>query len=106
MQVKADDCQLVQHIEARANKMAWHPSNFYMAVKYPCEASAQGNLKAQICWEILFNQGYGSSRNFEAAYRWFSTLWWLIKPLTKKRKITGKLAKKMPNSVMAFAHEC
>lgn len=154
--VKADDCQLVQDIEARANKMALPSYQFLygdmlayavcvdrnvelgvyymrqaaqqglaaaleqlgryydtgrlvqkdktMAVMYLREASAQGNLKAQLRLVNLFNQGYGSPRDFEDAYRWLFHSMVADKATHKKvEQALAKLAQKMPDSVVARA---
>jgi hypothetical protein len=154
--VKADDCQLVQDIEARANKMALPSYQFlygdmlaygvcvdrnvelgvyYMrksaeqglagaleqlgryydigrlvqadktqAIVYLREASAQGHLKAQLRLVNLFNEGYGSPRDFEDAYRWLFNSMVADKSMHKKVEHTlAKLAEKMPDSVVARA---
>jgi len=154
--VKADDCQLVQDIEARANKMALPSYQFLygdmlayavcvdrnvelgvyymrqaaqqglaaaleqlgryydigrlvqkdkaMAVTYLREASAQGNLKAQLRLVNLFNQGFGSPRDYEDAYRWLFHSMVADKATHKKvEQALAKLAQKMPDSVVARA---
>ena len=154
--VKADDCQLVQDIEARANKMALPSYQFLygamlayavcvdrnvelgvyymrqaaqqglgaalqhlgrsydvghlvqqdkaMAVTYLREASAQGNLKAQMRLVNLFNQGYGSPRDYEDAYRWLFHSMVADKATHKKiENLLAKLAEKMPDSVVERA---
>ncbi|KTD98453.1 MULTISPECIES: tetratricopeptide repeat protein [unclassified Pseudoalteromonas] len=154
--VKADDCQLVQDIEARANKMALPSYQFLygdmlaynvcvernvelgvyymrksaeqglaaaleqlgryydtgrlvqqdkaMAITYLREASAQGNLKAQLRLVKLFNDGYGSPRDFEDAYRWLFNSMVADKATHKKiESALTKLAQKMPNSVVERA---
>jgi len=154
--VKADDCQLVQDIEARANKMALPSYQFLygdmlaynvcvernvklgvyymrksaeqglaaaleqlgryydtgrlvqqdkaMAIKYLREASAQGNLKAQLRLVKLFNDGYGSPRDFEDAYRWLFNAMVADKATHKKiENALTKLAQKMPASVVERA---
>jgi TPR repeat protein len=154
--VKADDCQLVQDIEARANKMALPSYQFLygdmlaynvcvernvelgvyymrksaeqglaaaleqlgryydtgrlvqqdkaMAITYLREASAQGNLKAQLRLVKLFNDGYGSPRDFEDAYRWLFNSMVADKAMHKKiESALTKLAQKMPNSVVERA---
>jgi len=154
--VKADDCQLVQDIEARANKMALPSYQFLygdmlayavcvdrnvelgvfymrqaaqqglsaaleqlgryydtgrlvqkdkaMAVIYLREASAQGSLKAQMRLVSLFNQGYGSPRDYEDAYRWLFHSMVADKTTHKKvEQALAKLAQKMPDSVVARA---
>lgn len=154
--VKADDCQLVQDIEARANKMALPSYQFLygdmlaynvcvernvklgvyymrksaeqglaaaleqlgryydtgrlvqqdkaMAIKYLREASAQGNLKAQLRLVKLFNDGYGSPRDFEDAYRWLFNAMVADKATHKKiESALTKLAQKMPASVVERA---
>ncbi len=154
--VKADDCQLVQDIEARANKMALPSYQFLygdmlaynvcvernvelgvyymrksaeqglaaaleqlgryydtgrlvqqdkaMAIKYLREASAQGNLKAQLRLVKLFNDGYGSPRDFEDAYRWLFNAMVADKATHKKiENALTKLAQKMPDSVVERA---
>ena len=154
--VKADDCQLVQDIEARANKMALPSYQFLygdmlaynvcvernvelgvyymkkaaqqglaaaleqlgryydtgrlvqkdkaMAITYLREASAQGNLKAQLRLVNLFNEGYGSPRDFEDAYRWlFNSMVADKATHTKIERALAKLAQKMPSSVVARA---
>jgi len=154
--VKADDCQLVQDIEARANKMALPSYQFLygdmlayavcvdrnvelgvyymrqaaqqglaaaleqlgryydtgrlvqedkaMAVTYLREASAQGNLKAQLRLVNLFNQGFGSPRDYEDAYRWLFHSMVADKATHKKvAQALAKLAQKMPDSVVARA---
>lgn len=154
--VKADDCQLVQDIEARANKMALPSYQFLygdmlaynvcvernvelgvyymkkaaqqglaaaleqlgryydtgrlvqkdkaMAITYLREASAQGNLKAQLRLVNLFNEGYGSPRDFEDAYRWLFNSMVADKATHKKiERALAKLAQKMPSSVVARA---
>ena len=151
--VKADDCQLVQDIEARANKMALPSYQFLygdmlaynvcvernvelgvyymrksaeqglaaaleqlgryydtgrlvqqdkaMAITYLREASAQGNLKAQLRLVKLFNDGYGSPRDFEDAYRWLFNAMVADKATHKKiENALTKLAQKMPDSVV------
>ena len=154
--VKADDCQLVQDIEARANKMALPSYQFLygdmlaynvcvernvelgvyymrksaeqglaaaleqlgryydtgrlvqqdkaMAITYLREASAQGNLKAQLRLVKLFNDGYGSPRDFEDAYRWLFNA--MVADEATHKKIENaltKLAQKMPDSVVERA---
>jgi len=154
--VKADDCQLVQDIEARANKMALPSYEFLygdmlaynvcvernvelgvyymrkaaeqglaaaleqlgryydtgrlvqqnkaMAITYLREASSQGNLKAQLRLVTLFNNGYGSPRDFEDAYRWLFNSMVADKATHKKiERALSKLAQKMPDSVVARA---
>ncbi|MDP2634537.1 MULTISPECIES: tetratricopeptide repeat protein [unclassified Pseudoalteromonas] len=154
--VKADDCQLVQDIEARANKMALPSYQFLygdmlayavcvdrnvelgvyymrqaanqglaaaleqlgryydvgqlvqkdkaMAVTYLREASAQGNLKAQLRLVKLFNDGFGSPRDYEDAYRWLFHAMVADKATHKKiERALSQLAKKMPDSVIARA---
>ncbi|WP_405602604.1 MULTISPECIES: tetratricopeptide repeat protein [unclassified Pseudoalteromonas] len=154
--VKADDCQLVQDIEARANKMALPSYQFLygdmlaynvcvdrnvelgvyymrkaaeqglaaaleqlgryydtgrlvqqdkaMAITYLREASSQGNLKAQLRLVKLFNDGYGSPRDFEDAYRWLFNSMVADKATHKKIELAlTKLAQKMPDSVVARA---
>ena len=154
--VKADDCQLVQDIEARANKMALPSYQFLygdmlaynvcvernvelgvyymrksaeqglaaaleqlgryydtgrlvqqdkaMAITYLREASAQGNLKAQLRLVKLFNDGYGSPRDFEDAYRWLFNAMVADKATHKKiENALTKLAQKMPDSVVECA---
>jgi len=154
--VKADDCQLVQDIEARANKMALPSYQFLygdmlayavcvdrnvelgvyymrqaanqglaaaleqlgryydvgqlvqkdkaMAVTYLREASAQGNLKAQLRLVKLFNDGYGSPRDYEDAYRWLFHAMVADKATHKKiERALSQLAQKMPDSVIARA---
>lgn len=154
--VKADDCQLVQDIEARANKMALPSYQFLygdmlaynvcvernvklgvyymrksaeqglaaaleqlgryydtgrlvqqdkaMAITYLREASAQGNLKAQLRLVKLFNDGYGSPRDFEDAYRWLFNAMVADKATHKKiENALTKLAQKMPASVVERA---
>jgi TPR repeat protein len=154
--VKAGDCQLVQDIEARANKMALPSYQFLygdmlaynlcvernvelgvyymrksaeqglaaaleqlgryydtgrlvqqdkaMAITYLREASAQGNLKAQLRLVKLFNDGYGSPRDFEDAYRWLFNAMVADKATHKKiENALTKLAQKMPDSVVERA---
>ncbi|MEL0640266.1 tetratricopeptide repeat protein [Pseudoalteromonas aliena] len=154
--VKADDCQLVQDIEARANKMALPSYQFLygdmlaysvcvernvelgvhymrkaaeqglaaaleqlgryydigrlvqqdkaMAITYLREASSQGNLKAQLRLVTLFNNGYGSPRDFEDAYRWLFNSMVADKATHKKiERALSQLAQKMPDSVVARA---
>jgi TPR repeat protein len=154
--VKADDCQLVQDIEARANKMALPSYQFLygdmlayavcvdrnvelgvyymrqaanqglaaaleqlgryydvgqlvqkdktMAVTYLREASAQGNLKAQLRLVKLFNDGYGSPRDYEDAYRWLFHSMVADQAMHKKiERALSQLAQKMPDSVIARA---
>lgn len=75
-----------------------------MTIKYLCEASAQGNLKAQLRLGNLFNQGDGSPRDFEAGYRWLFHSMVADKASHKKaEQALSKLAKKMPDSVVARA---
>ncbi|MGY8874813.1 MAG: tetratricopeptide repeat protein [Pseudoalteromonas sp.] len=141
--VKADDCQLVQDIEARANMLAYNVcvdrnvelgvyymrkaaeqglaaaleqlGRYYdtgrlvqqdkaMAITYLREASSQGNLKAQLRLVKLFNDGYGSPRDFEDAYRWLFNSMVADKATHKKiERALTKLAQKMPDSVVARA---
>ncbi|ASM52644.1 MULTISPECIES: SEL1-like repeat protein [Pseudoalteromonas] len=154
--VKADDCQLVQDIEARANKMALPSYQFLygdmlaynvcvdrdvelgvyymqkaaeqglaaaleqlgryydigrlvqqdkaMAITYLREASSQGNLKAQFRLVKLFNQGYGSPRDFEDMYRWLFYAKVADANTHKKiERLLAQLAEKMPASVVARA---
>ena len=154
--VKADDCQLVQDIEARANKMALPSYQFLygdmlaynvcvernvklgvyymrksaeqglaaaleqlgryydtgrlvqqdkaMAITHLREASAQGNLKAQLRLVKLFNDGYGSPRDFEDAYRWLFNAMVADKATHKKiENALTKLAQKMPDSAVERA---
>jgi len=75
-----------------------------MAVTYLREASAQGNLKAQMRLVNLFNQGYGSPRDYEDAYRWLFHSMVADKATHKKvENLLAKLAEKMPDSVVARA---
>ncbi|ATG78865.1 tetratricopeptide repeat protein [Pseudoalteromonas sp. 1_2015MBL_MicDiv] len=154
--VKADDCQLVQDIEARANKMALPSYQFLygdmlaynvcvdrnvelgvyymrkaaqqglaaaleqlgryydtgrlvqqdktMAITYLREASSQGNLKAQLRLVKLFNDGFGSPRDFEDAYRWLFNSMVADKATHQKiEQSLTQLAEKMPASVVARA---
>ncbi|MGS0536830.1 tetratricopeptide repeat protein [Pseudoalteromonas sp. SaAl2] len=154
--VKADDCQLVQDIEARANKMALPSYQFLygdmlayavcvdrnvelgvyymrqaanqglaaaleqlgryydigrlvqkdkaMAITYLREASAQGNLKAQLRLVKLFNDGFGSPRDYEDAYRWLFHAMVADKATHKKiERALSQLAQKMPDSVVERA---
>ncbi|MDN3379366.1 MULTISPECIES: tetratricopeptide repeat protein [unclassified Pseudoalteromonas] len=154
--VKADDCQLVQDIEARANKMALPSYQFLygdmlayavcvdrnvelgvyymrqaanqglaaaleqlgryydigrlvqkdkaMAITYLREASAQGNLKAQLRLVKLFNDGFGSPRDYEDAYRWLFHAMVADKATHKKiERALSQLAQKMPGSVVERA---
>ncbi|MCQ8879256.1 sel1 repeat family protein [Pseudoalteromonas shioyasakiensis] len=154
--VKADDCQLVQDIEARANKMALPSYQFLygdmlayavcvdrnvelgvyymrqaanqglaaaleqlgryydigrlvqkdkaMAITYLREASAQGNLKAQLRLVKLFNDGFGSPRDYEDAYRWLFHAMVADQATHKKiERALTQLAQKMPDSVVARA---
>ena len=55
-----------------------------MAVTYLREASAQGNSKAQMRLVNLFNQGYGSPRDYEDATVGYFIQWLPIKPPIKK----------------------
>uniref|UniRef100_UPI003568D2CE tetratricopeptide repeat protein n=1 Tax=Pseudoalteromonas sp. TaxID=53249 RepID=UPI003568D2CE len=74
------------------------------AITYLREASAQGNLKAQLRLVKLLNQGYGSPRDFEDAYSW------LFNAVTANKNtqqhihhLLAQLAEKMPDSVVARA---
>jgi TPR repeat protein len=75
-----------------------------MAITYLREASSQGNLKAQLRLVKLFNDGYGSPRDFEDAYRWLFNSMVADKATHKKiERALTKLAQKMPDSVVARA---
>ena len=68
------------------------------------EASSQGNLKAQLRLVKLFNDGYGSPRDFEDAYRWLFNSMVADKATHRKiERALTKLAQKMPDSVVARA---
>lgn len=154
--VKADDCQLVQDIAARAETMALPAYQFlygdmlayavcvdrdvelgvyYMrqaaqqglsealeqlgryydvgqlvqadkqkAVIYLREASELGNVKAQMRLVSLYNQGYGSPRDYEQGYRLLSQSMVADKSQHKKiAQLLSQLATKMPDSVVARA---
>ncbi|MBQ4875974.1 sel1 repeat family protein [Pseudoalteromonas luteoviolacea] len=154
--VKADDCQLVQDIEARAEIMGLPSYQFLygdmlayavcverdvelglyymrqaaqqglaaaleqlgryydvgqlvqadkaMAIVYLREAAALGNLKAQLRLVGLFNQGFGSPRDYEDAYRWLFHAVVADKSIHKQIEMAlAKLAKKMPESVIKRA---
>ena len=52
----------------------------------------------------LFNQGYGSPRDYEDAYRWLFHSMVADKATHKKvEQLLAKLAEKMPDSVVARA---
>lgn len=74
------------------------------AIVYLREAASLGNLKAQIRLVDLFNQGLGSPRDFEDAYRWLNKS--LIHDKKLHKQVETKLAllaEKMPPSVLARA---
>ncbi|WP_462153791.1 tetratricopeptide repeat protein [Pseudoalteromonas piscicida] len=154
--VKADECQLVKDIEARAEIMALPSYQFLygdmlayavcvdrdvelglyymkraaeqglaaaleqlgryydigllvqedkaMAVTYLREAAALGNLNAQLRLVDAFNQGHGSPRDYEDAYRWLFHSAVADKKLHKRIQVAlGQLANKMPDSVVKRA---
>ncbi|TMP45111.1 flagellar protein MotX [Pseudoalteromonas citrea] len=154
--VKADECQLVQDIEARAETMALPSYQFLygdmlayavcverdvelglyymrsaaeqglasaleqlgryydvgqlvqadkaMAITYLREAAAQGNLKAQLRLVGLFNNGHGSPRDYEDAYRWLFHSAVADKKQHKQiEHALSKLAERMPQSVIRRA---
>jgi TPR repeat protein len=75
-----------------------------MAITYLREASSQGNLKAQLRLVKLFNDGYGSPRDFENAYRWLFNAMVADKAMHNKiERSLSQLADKMPASVVARA---
>jgi TPR repeat protein len=154
--VKADECQLVQDIEARAETMALPSYQFLygdmlayavcverdvelglhymrsaagqglasaleqlgryydigqlvqadkaMAITYLREAAAQGNLKAQLRLVRLFNNGHGSPRDYEDAYRWLFHSAVADKQKHKQiERALSKLAERMPQSAIRRA---
>ncbi|USD28087.1 sel1 repeat family protein [Pseudoalteromonas sp. SCSIO 43201] len=154
--VKADECQLVRDIEARAEIMALPSYQFLygdmlayavcvdrdvelglyymkkaaeqglaaaleqlgryydvgqlvqedkaMAVTYLREAAALGNLNAQLRLVDVFNDGHGSPRDYEDAYRWLFHSAVADKKLHKRIQIAlAQLAQKMPSSVVKRA---
>jgi len=154
--VKADECQLVDDIKARAEVMALPSYQFLygdmlayavcvdqdvelgvyymrraaeqglaaaleqlgryydtgklvqqdkaMAITYLREAASQGNLAAQIRFVNLLNDGHGSPRDFEAAYRWLFQSIVADKGMHKKvEEALARLAMKMPESVVKRA---
>ena len=75
-----------------------------MAITYLREAAAQGNLKAQMRLVRLFNEGHGSPRDYEDAYRWLFHSVVADKKLYKQIELSlANLAKKMPASVVRRA---
>ncbi|MBE0369585.1 MULTISPECIES: tetratricopeptide repeat protein [Pseudoalteromonas] len=75
-----------------------------MAITYLREAAAQGNLKAQLRLVGLFNQGHGSPRDYEDAYRWLFHSAVADKAQHKKiERALSQLAQKMPQSVVRRA---
>uniref|UniRef100_U1KWK0 Polar flagellar protein n=1 Tax=Pseudoalteromonas citrea DSM 8771 TaxID=1117314 RepID=U1KWK0_9GAMM len=154
--VKADECQLVQDIEARAETMALPSYQFLygdmlayavcverdvelglyymrsaaeqglasaleqlgryydvgqlvqadkaMAITYLREAAAQGNLSAQLRLVGLFNNGHGSPRDYEDAYRWLFHSAVADKQQHQQiERALSKLAERMPPSVIRRA---
>lgn len=152
-QIKADDCQLVQDIEARADIMKlpayqflygdmlayavcvprnvergwslmqqaagqglpealeqvgryYHIGRFVQqdndkAIVYLREASAMGNLRAQIRLAEILVAGYGSPVDYEQSYRWLHHA--VTADTTIHKKITQlqrQLAQKMPESAV------
>ena len=75
-----------------------------MAINFLREAAAQGNFAAQLRLVNLFNQGYGSPRDYEDAYRWLFHSVTADKSVHKKvRNALQQLANKMPESVLLRA---
>ncbi|NOU52039.1 sel1 repeat family protein [Pseudoalteromonas sp. JBTF-M23] len=75
-----------------------------MAVVYLREAAAQGNIKAQLRLVNLFNDGHGSPRDYEDAYRWLFHSAVADKKLHKTiEKALAQLAEKMPQSAIRRA---
>ncbi|ESP92880.1 tetratricopeptide repeat protein [Pseudoalteromonas luteoviolacea] len=75
-----------------------------MAIVYLREAAALGNLNAQLRLVGLFNQGFGSPRDYEDAYRWLFHAVVADKQVHKKIESSlTSLAKKMPESVIKRA---
>jgi len=77
---------------------------FSYTTLFRSEASSQGNLKAQFRLVKLFNQGYGSPRDFEDMYRWL--FYAKVADANTHKKIArllAQLAEKMPASVVARA---
>ncbi|MBD1580760.1 tetratricopeptide repeat protein [Pseudoalteromonas sp. S16_S37] len=75
-----------------------------MAVVYLREAASQGNIKAQLRLVNLFNDGHGSPRDYEDAYRWLFHSAVADKKLHKTiEKALAQLAEKMPQSAIRRA---
>lgn len=75
-----------------------------MAITYLREAAAQGDLKAQMRLVRLFNEGHGSPRDYEDAYRWLFHSVVADKKVHKQiEQALTNLAKKMPESVVRRA---
>ena len=75
-----------------------------MAITYLREAAAQGDLKAQMRLVRIFNEGHGSPRDYEDAYRWLFHSVVADKKLYKQIELSlANLAKKMPASVVRRA---
>ena len=74
------------------------------AVIYLREAASLGNLNAQMRLVSLFNQGVGSPRDYEDAYRWlFNSVTADKKTHKKITSLLSQLAEKMPPSVIKRA---
>lgn len=154
--VRADDCQLVKDIEARADIMQlpayqflfgdmlaygvcvprniergwdlmlqaaeqglpegleqvgryYHTGHFVQqdidkAIVYLREASALGNLNAQLRYADILAQGFGSPVDFEQSYRWLHHAV-TADPIKHKKiqQVLAALAAKMPAKVVAKA---
>jgi TPR repeat protein len=75
-----------------------------MAITFLREAAAQGDLKAQIRLVDLFNDGHGSPRDYEDAYRWLFHSVVADKKVHKRVELAlTQLATKMPASVVKRA---
>ncbi|MBQ4837406.1 MULTISPECIES: tetratricopeptide repeat protein [Pseudoalteromonas] len=75
-----------------------------MAIVYLREAAALGNLNAQLRLVGLFNQGFGSPRDYEDAYRWLFHAVVADKQVHKQIESSlTRLAEKMPESVIKRA---
>ncbi|WP_440055089.1 tetratricopeptide repeat protein [Pseudoalteromonas sp. T1lg65] len=75
-----------------------------MAITYLREAASLGNINAQVRLVDIFNQGHGSPRDYEDAYRWLFHSIVSDKKLHKRIELSlSKLAEKMPDSVVTRA---
>ena len=76
------------------------------ALTYFREAALQGNLKAQISYISLLNQGYGSPHDYEDAYRvLYNNVIQDKKTKLRAKKLLVQLSKNMPGYVIERAQQ-